>query len=87
MLRGADRGGRNREEVAVERLEVGEDARLQIALIRQPDRARRRSPTSTRVVGFGRAVDRADLAVVALFAEVAAAEERVDAARRRCSRA
>ena len=73
-----DGGGRrgDREERAVEVLEVGEEARLQIAVVRHPDphAAARRLPP--------RVVDLAHLAVDAVFAEVAGAGEQLHAVRR-----
>ena len=58
---------------AVETLDVAEEARLQIAFIRHPDPHAAAGGPPLRIV------DLEDLAVAAFFAEVAGAEERLDA--------
>ena len=74
--RGVRRG--NRKEVAVERLEVCEDARLQIAVVGECGAHAASHVLPRGVVAFLGAVDRRVLAVVAFLVEVAAANKRVE---------
>ena len=72
------RRGGNGQKVAPERFEIGEQARLEIALIGQQDPGAAARVLPTGAVRFLGAVERAQFPVVAIFGKVAAADEDID---------